>query len=248
MAIIKGGVFDGASKSIGNITLRNVNGQTIASAKVSRNNSNTHKQAARRSSFGLLSKLGSALKPIVDLGFDPVKHGSRCNNFTQSNADLANYFTQSKTEKPPYTPVQYLYKALTDPTFIGQAFASKGNLTSRSEFILDEEGHLNAIVTLSRDYLPADTLTVATILLYTHHQSTGHLIELTTHTIGTQEIPSLPNPRQYLITKTTHPTLNLKTLFHFPATLTAIITTAIITTPTDRSTATFTVPTNPPTP
>jgi hypothetical protein len=241
MAIIKGGAFEGARKSVGNVTIRNVNGQTIMSSKVYQNKSNTSKQAARRSSFGLLSKLGRSLKPIISVGFDPVRHGSRFNNFTKSNTDLSNYFSQNKTEDTYPRPLHALYQALTDEAFIGQAVAAKGNLNSKSEFMVDQEGQINGLVSLSRDFIAGDSLTIASIALFWYNNTDFHMIELTTHTLGTADIAELANPRQLIINRMNWPELNINTLFPFPGDITGLMMAAIVSNNAERSTAAFVV-------
>ncbi|MDR0748399.1 MAG: hypothetical protein LBF62_02365 [Tannerellaceae bacterium] len=128
MAILHTSAFIQAHGSIGNITLRSVNGQIIVSRKITSINSNTPKQRVCRSSFRQMTKLAKSLKLIIDTGFDPLKHGSKYNHFYKANTALANFIKQDMIKDCPKLPVCMLYNALTDDTFTGRVLSARGNM------------------------------------------------------------------------------------------------------------------------
>ncbi|MDR0748969.1 MAG: hypothetical protein LBF62_05310 [Tannerellaceae bacterium] len=241
MAIIEGGAFEGARKSIGNVTIRQVNGRTIISAKVSRNNSKTGKQVARRDSFTMLAKLGRFLKPVINIGFEQLKNGSKANNFSKLNTDLGNYLSEHKVKDPYPHPARILYEALTDKAFIGQVVAARGNINCKSEFVIGADGQINGLLSLSRNFMAGDTLTVALILLATFQRKETESIELATYTLGSPDIAALEHPRQFVVGKNNWPGLNTEALRYFPGEITGAVMAAIVTNNADRSTAAFTV-------
>jgi hypothetical protein len=246
MAIFNNSDFFDAHGSIGNITLRKVNGQIIVSRKISHNPSNTPAQAARRNSFKQMAKLGKSLKPIIDIGFDPVAHGNKYNHFSKENKALADYMSQNDLSDYDPLPIAMLYKILTDKTFTGQVIAAKGTLQMRSEFTLTPAQQLNALLTLTRPFAAGDNITIALPLIIKINTQLIETIHLETHTLNIEEINTLPSPTQLIINQKTHPTLNLKTLSQKPAIIYGVITTAILHTTKERTTSTFTpLPTNP---
>jgi hypothetical protein len=240
MAIIENGVFKGACKSVGNVTLRKVNGRTIFSTKISRNYSNTPKQTACRSSFGTLARLGRLLKPVIDIGFDRVRNGSKCNNFTRSNSDLGNYLSQGAAEAKRPLPARLLYRALTDPAFCGQVFAVRGNISCKSEFAVEVDGQIGGSILLSRDFMPGDVLTAGAILITEFQGGELETTALTTYMLSPRDMAALENPRKFLAGRDNWPELNVEALRFFPGRIAGVIMTAIVTRYTERSTALFT--------
>lgn len=239
MAIIQSSAIGIAQKSVGNITYRNVNGRVVVSQRITTNTSKTPKQLARRNCFGEAAKLGKSLKPIVDIGFDPVKNGSKSNNFTKCNTDLMNFINQNDVDNYLNLPIYMLYKVLTHEEFYGQVLAAKGNMNIRSEFFIDNENQINGLLSLSREFQAGDTLTIAVAVVKKDSHITSEHVELQSLSLGSADIKALDQPKQFVVNKETMPDLNLNTLFPWPGASESIILTAIVTNNTDRSTAVF---------
>jgi hypothetical protein len=241
MAIIENNGFNGMRKSIGNMTFRRVNGQTIASAKIWRNKSNTPKQAARRSSFSRLGKLGAALRQVIDIGFDRPKRGSKFNNFTRCNTDLGNFLTQYNPDAYDRLPLLMLWQVLNDERFMGQVFASRGNMNCLGEFLLDEEGQINGLISLSRNFIPGDMVTIAACIITTTDNQKLPIIDPKTHILGSSDIEALHHPQELIVTKRNWPELNINTFYSKPATFFGAVMAAIVTNGTDRASSVFTL-------
>jgi hypothetical protein len=241
MAIIDNNGFNGTRKSLGNITFRKVNGKTVASRKITENKSNTPKQAARRSSFSRMGKLGAALKPVIDIGFDRPDKNSKFNNFIRWNTDLGNYLATYTPENNDRLPLLMLWKTLSDKRFTGQVFASRGNMDSRCRFVLDGEGQINGFITLSRDFMAGDTVTIVIgVIMNISKDKTSGLV-LKTHTLRSADTEELHHPQRLIITGENRPELNIKTFFPKSVTYFGAVITAIITNQTDRSSSVFTL-------
>jgi hypothetical protein len=239
MAILKNSDFPDAHGSIGNITLRTINGQIIISRKITNNPSNTPAQAARRNSFKQMVKLGKSLKPIINIGYDPTPHGNKYNHFAKENKALADYMSQNNLNDYAPLPIAMLYKILTDKTFTPQVIAAKGTLHMQSEYLLTPAQQLNALLTLSRPFAVGDNITIALPLIIKINTQLIETIHLETHTLSIEEINTLQSPTQLIINQKTHPTLNLKTLSPNPGTIYGVITTTILHTPKERTTSPY---------
>jgi hypothetical protein len=93
-------------------------------------------------------------------------------------------------------PVHILYRVLTDDRFTGQVVAAEGYLHSRSEFMVDADGQVNALVNLSRDFKAGDILHVTVALLIKYQYEGIERIIVSSHPIGPRYIQDLPYPRQ----------------------------------------------------
>jgi hypothetical protein len=186
--------------------------------------------------------LSNSLKPVVDIGFERVRNGTRCNRFIKSNGDLAEFIRWKGLGRSRDLPVFCLYKVLNDEAFTGRVLASKGCLSSWSEFVVDGEGQISGLVSLSRDFMVGDVLTVVTLLLKGERVVKNELVVLSTRGLGAWEIGGLECSRELVINRENWPELNVNTLMRFPGRVLGVVMAAIVTGHGGRSTAFFSVP------
>lgn len=239
MAIIQNSALGLARKSAGNITYRVVNGQVIASKRITENRSKTPKQVARRNGFARVMKLAGRLKPLIETGFDPVKHGSRSNNFVKCNTDLMNFISSNEVSAHESNGLSMLYEVLMNEEFYGQVLAAKGTMNMRSEFFIDTEGQVNGLLSLSRDFQPGDLLTFGIGGIVKRDRITLDIFRIQTLQLGTSDIKALDQPRQFVVNKETMPDLNVRSLFSYYGICEGIILTAIVSNDSERTTSAF---------
>lgn len=239
MAIIRNPLFVNVSRSIGDITLRNVNGRTIASKRVYVNNSKSDKQLSRRSSFSLMSQLGRDLRPILEIGF-PAKNGSYPHtSFIKWNNTLANYFS-THTSPSEYNSVLFdLHTALLDPLFFGQVLSSSGNLHTKGFFKINDEKLPEGALALSCDYEENDRVILGVCAVFYYENVYHGQIRLFERTINLQQDIDSDCPTIFRINETTMPELQSCTSLPPGAMLTGYILTGIVLREEERSTATF---------
>ncbi|MDR3141784.1 MAG: hypothetical protein LBU37_08695 [Tannerellaceae bacterium] len=248
MAIIRNNAFFDASGSIGDITFRNVNGRIIVSRKITHTNSNTPKQRACRNSFGQMSKLAKSLKLIINAGFDPIENGSKYNHFYKANAALADFISRNNIKDCDNLPVCMLYNVLADEAFTGQVLSARGNMDARSEFVIDAEGQVSGLLSLSRAFKAGDSITAGIALLVDVHRRLMETVVLQTYALAPPDIEGLTSPNQFLINKKNWEALNACALSPLQGAIRGVVITAIVDGPPDRagrpnrSTAYFSLP------
>lgn len=240
MAIIKNSLLGNASKSISNVTFRNVNGQTIASQRIYTNNSKSGKQLSRRSSFKRMSQLGALLRPILEIGF-PAKNGSRPHtSFIKWNKTLGDYFATHPSHSEHDSVVYDLYVALSDPLFFGQVLSASGNLHTKGFFKVNDEQLPEGALALSCDYEEGDVVVLGVYTIYDYRNDKGARINVFNKTMNRQMMQSLDHSNILKINTETIPELRRCTPIFPGATLIGHVLTGVMLRGNERSTATFT--------
>ncbi|MDR1623488.1 MAG: hypothetical protein LBS04_00735 [Tannerellaceae bacterium] len=247
MAIFQSDAFFDAHGSVGNLTFRNVNGRIIVSRKITRNNSNTPRQKARRSSFALMARLGKSLRPVIQIGFDPVRNGNKYNHFNKANAALADFLSLHDVGDYASVPLYMLYKVLGDDSFTGHVMAARGSMEARSEFVINAGGQVSGLLSLSRAFQAGDRITVVVALLTDVQRRLMETVALHTYSLTPLDLKGMASPNQLVITPEGREELNLCALSPPGGKIRGVITTAIVCTPPggarpDRSTAFFGIP------
>ena len=94
MAIINSLAIGKSVKSAGNLTYKTVRGRTIASQRITSNESNTFFQVLQRGHFSTVSKCINLCQLWIDNAFEKSKYGSARNNFFKLNKNftLSNFY------------------------------------------------------------------------------------------------------------------------------------------------------------
>jgi hypothetical protein len=100
MAIIQSTAIGKAKKTAGELTYRKVRGRTIASQRITENNSRTDPQILQRSAFAVTVKIAKSLSPLLATSFQKTEFGSHRNAFMKANkpfmsalsADIDTFF------------------------------------------------------------------------------------------------------------------------------------------------------------
>lgn len=85
MAVVNSLAIGKAVKSAGNLTYKVSRGRTIASQRITSNNSKTYAQQVQRNKFGRAAVSMQLFSRYIDLMFEKSKYGSARNNFVKKN-------------------------------------------------------------------------------------------------------------------------------------------------------------------
>ncbi|MDH6341881.1 hypothetical protein M2480_000544 [Parabacteroides sp. PFB2-12] len=239
MAQIESTAIGEGRKSLGNITYRYVNGKTIASKRVTTNNSRTPLQVKQRQGFTGTVKLAKAINPLVYIGFEKGKAGSPNNQFVKHNGDYMNYIKVKSDYDVNRPQIAYLYEAINDSNFTGKVVIANGNLNLTNVFAFNSEDKLTCKMYLSRDFLAGDTITLAVCSTYMLVGSMFEAIQMYSKTLTQQDVDQLPVKNQFEINGTTFPDLDLDD--HYPEGYSDVkeVITAIVSSEKDRSASIF---------
>lgn len=247
MAEIESTAIGAGRKSLGNITYRYVRGRTIASRRVTKNNSKTPKQMRQRHAFAYTGLLGKSLKPIVDIGFSKNQHGTRYANFIYHNKEVMEYVRANPDLDINFPAISNLCIMLNDNEFTGKVTASNGGLNLTTIYDWGLNGSIDAMLYLSRDFVIGDQITLAICCSYMLVGSYFETVRIITKELNSEDIRLMKVKNQYHVIESTFP--NLDPFDNLPpgysnAELAVLI---IVTGEKDRSTSYFaTMPDMPP--
>lgn len=209
MARIESTAIGAGRKSLGNITYRYVNGRTIASRRVTTNNSRTPLQVKQRQGFSATVKLAKALNSLIRIGFEKSKSGSPYNQFMKHNRDYIDY-VKSKPDYDLNLPaITNLCNAISDTDFTGKVTIANGSLNLTNVFSLSAGDKLTGTMYLGRDFAEGDCITLAICYSYKLVGSDFESIQLYDKILTLQDINTLTVKNQFEINETTFPNIEL---------------------------------------
>lgn len=239
MAQIESTAIGAGRKSIGNITYRYVKGKTIASRRITQNNSRTPLQMQQRYGFTATVQLAKALNPVIRIGFEKNKTGSPYNQFMKQNKSYLNYAKTSPRHDIELPAITNLCTALADETFNGKITVANGSLNQTTLFKQETNAKLTGTIYLSRDFNPGDKIHLITCYSYQLVGSHFEAVKIYTNELTIHETDRLNIKNQYPINEETFPALKLFDGLPEEATNIETALATIITGETDHTTTTI---------
>ncbi|OAV73442.1 hypothetical protein Barb6_00235 [Bacteroidales bacterium Barb6] len=209
MAIIKSAAIGAGKKSLGNLTYRHVRGRTIASERITSNNSRTPRQVMYRNGFSIMGRLAKSLVEVINLGFEKTEHGSRRNHFFRANQELLRYVKTLPGYDPDFPAVAALCRALQDPRFEKSVYAARGVCNVCTEWAWDDRPAPAGVVFFSRDFEEGDTLTLATAVVYKLDNAPFERVSLYPKTLEQADIEALEAGDRFIINGETFPEIDI---------------------------------------
>lgn len=225
--------------SIGNITYRHVNGQTIASHRIVKNSSKTEKQKAQRNAFTHVGKLGRSFRPLLDISFIKNKRGSVNANFTSVNKDYMAYVRENHQNLSHQSAIKNLSIALKDPNFKSNVITAPGGLNLTPVYKCSAADNLTAKLYLGREFLPGDLITLSIAYVYELVGSTFEALTIYQKELEKEEIDALAIKNQYIIDSANFPELTLYDVLPPDYSNVEVILTVIVQSLTDCSASYF---------
>ncbi len=214
MAIIKSMGIGSGSKSLGNVTYRKVRGRTIASERITANNSKTRKQVNHRNGFKEAARLGKSLGAVINECFEKTKLGSRRNNFIQSNNEYIRYYERVSNYNPELPSFTNLCSVLASSLFTGRLMISKGSTIVTNKLNWDNQNCIEGSIYLSRSFEAGDTVIIPVCISYQLVGSFFEMIKTFRKTLTSEDINLLTNPNEFIVNKDTIP--GLETISDLP--------------------------------
>ena len=227
MAIIQSNAIGAGSKSVGEITYRQVRGRTIACRRITTNTSKTPKQLRHRAAFKEVGQLAKYLLPALKVGFEETKYGTRRNNFYQSNREYMNYL-KGREGFEDLSPLTNLCHALKDTDFEGRVMSAKGIGSVSSKWEWDEDGVPRGELSLSRRFNAGDEIVVAIFWMYTVNGKEEERRKLFRTTLGGRDLKGQADLTKFLVDKELIPELDIFTKIETEATDLQVAITAIV--------------------
>ncbi|MDL2257052.1 hypothetical protein LJC06_02460 [Bacteroidales bacterium OttesenSCG-928-I14] len=247
MAEIESTAIGAGRKSLGNITYRYVNGKTIASRRVTKNNSKTPLQIKQRYGFTATAKLAKVLRPLLQIGFDKNKIGSVYNNFMHYNKDLMLYAKNSPDIDINLPAISNLCIALNDYEFEGKVTAASGSINLTTVFDWGLNKSVDAMLYLSRDFVIGDQIVLVICYSYTLVGSYFESVRMVTKELNSEDIRLMKVKNQYHVIESTYPDLDIFDSLPLGYTDVELAVSILVIGEKDRSTSYFdTMPNMPP--
>ncbi|GEM_PF-3109801 len=209
MAQIKSMAIGDARKSIGNITYRYVGGQTIASQKITQNNSRTPGQIRQRRAMTEMSHLAKTLDPVIRYGFKHEGGRTARNFFTHFNKPYMAYIKEHDEIDSSLPPISNLCIAMADPLFRQKIYAGNGTIRAINEFRWSGDKNLEGTINLTRPFQAGDEIVIAAMYSYRRLDEPFERVKLFNHIVEPPDIIRLEQPDQYVVNPLTIPGLDI---------------------------------------